>query len=436
MTGLTPSFLAHGVGSVYESPIPVGAYLAGAAGTVLASFGIRILSTTRPEAGRRYQVAGRRTARWLTYVLRGLGVVGLALTLASGVIVRGEGGPLVPLLFWVGLVVGVTIASALVAGTWAAVDPWGTIESGYRIDEQHGRSRTPPWWLGPVLLYGLFWFELVSESGFEDVGIVFVLVLYSVFAFGLRSMLGEHWRTTDPLSILFGFAERTAPFELEHDGIYARSPLTSLDQPHPLQAGLTASVFVLLASTTLDNVRETVGWSSFLTDIGVADFSATIVDSLALIVFTGLFAAPFVAAIALARVWLPKSRSLGETVRLFAWSLIPIGIAYLLAHNAPLFISGIPQVIRGLADPFGFGWNLLGAGALFEGYVPSPRFVWFVEIGIIVGGHILGVLTAHRTALRASESPQRAVRSQYPLMALMTIYTVATLWLLSQPLVT
>jgi hypothetical protein len=122
-------------------------------------------------------------------------------------------------------------------------------------------------------------------------------------------------------------------------------------------------------------------------------------------------------------------------VRHFGWSLIPIGIAYLLAHNAPLFIVGIPQIIRSLADPFGFGWNLLGAGNTFEGYVPSPRLIWFVEIALIVGGHILGVLTAHRTALRLSDAPGRAVRSQYPLMALMTIYTVTTLWLLSQPLV-
>jgi hypothetical protein len=61
--------------------------------------------------------------------------------------------------------------------------------------------------------------------------------------------------------------------------------------------------------------------------------------------------------------------------------------------------------------------------------------VWFVEIALIVGGHILAVLAAHRTAWRIGGSRVVALRSQYALTALMSLYTVATLWLLAQPLV-
>jgi hypothetical protein len=88
-----------------------------------------------------------------------------------------------------------------------------------------------------------------------------------------------------------------------------------------------------------------------------------------------------------------------------------------------------------VSDPFELGWNLAGTANLFSGFIPSPRMVWFGEIVLIVGGHILGVLTAHRTALRLGETRSRVVRSQYALMVLMTMYTVATLWLLAQPLV-
>jgi hypothetical protein len=366
--------------------------------------------------------------------LRTVGVLGLVLTLASGAI-AGDEGVIAALLFWVGLVVGVAFLSAVLAGVWAAADPWATLEDIYRVEDKQPRSLNLPWWSGPALLYGLFWFELVSGAGFDAAGIVFVLIVYSVFSFGLRRALAGTWRTIDPLSILFGFAERVAPFRLRRDGVYTRNPLTRLDQGQPLALALTVALFVLLASTTLDNVRETVGWTSLLSDLGLDDVSAKLVDSIALIAFAALFAAPFVGAIAIARIWLGRSEPLVESVRHFGWSLIPIGIAYLLAHNAPLVISGLPQIIRSLADPFGFGWNLLGLGDAFEEFAPSPRLVWFVEIGLIVGGHILGVLTAHRTALRLTNSAERAVRSQYPLMALMTIYTVATLWLLAQPLV-
>jgi hypothetical protein len=434
LTEAVPHLLAHGVGSVYESPIPVAAYLGGAAGAVLASFGVQIFSTARPQAAQERKIAGETVARSITGALRVAGVVGLVLTLASGAI-AGDESPLAALLFWVGLVVGVAFLSAVLAGAWAAADPWATLEDVYRVEDKGPRSFEPPWWLGPALLYALFWFELVSGAGFEASGIVFVLIVYSVFSFGFRSAFADAWGTTDPLSILFGFAERIAPLELKRDGIYARNPLTRLDQPQPLAPALTVSVFVLLASTTLDNVRETVGWTSLLRELGLDEASAMIVDSVALIAFAVLFAAPFIGAIAIARIWLGRTQPLLDTVRHFGWSLIPIGIAYLLAHNAPLVISGIPQIIRSLADPFALGWNLLGLGDAFEQYAPSPRLVWFVEIGLIVGGHILAVLTAHRTALRLTDAADRAVPSQFPLMALMTIYTVATLWLLAQPLV-
>jgi hypothetical protein len=214
LTGTFSSLLAHGVGSVYESPIPIGAYLAGGAGTVLASFGVRVFSTTKPHAARDRRIAGEKGARWTALGLRVAGVVGLALTLASGAV---GGEDLAPLLFWVGFVVGVALLSALCAGAWAAADPWATLEDVYRIKGAEVRSLIPPWWLGPALLYALFWFELVSDSGFENAGIVFVLVVYSLFAFGFRRAFGDRWRTSDPFSILFGFAERVAPFELKDD---------------------------------------------------------------------------------------------------------------------------------------------------------------------------------------------------------------------------
>ncbi|HEV2121879.1 MAG TPA: hypothetical protein VGW38_03770 [Chloroflexota bacterium] len=38
-------------------------------------------------------------------------------------------------------------------------------------------------------------------------------------------------------------------------------------------------------------------------------------------------------------------------------------------------------------------------------------------------------------ALRLVRSRVRAVRSQYPLLALMVIYTISSLWIISQPVV-
>jgi hypothetical protein len=130
-----------------------------------------------------------------------------------------------------------------------------------------------------------------------------------------------------------------------------------------------------------------------------------------------------------------RGRSLTFMALSFGWSLIPIGVAYVLAHNAGLVLTGVPLLVRSLSDPFELGWNVWGTANLFEGFIVSPALVWFVEIALIVTGHILGVLAAHRIAVSLAGTYGEAVRSEYALTALMCIYTISTLWLLAQPLV-
>ncbi len=53
----------------------------------------------------------------------------------------------------------------------------------------------------------------------------------------------------------------------------------------------------------------------------------------------------------------------------------------------------------------------------------------------IVLGHINAVYISHVIALRAFSDPKSAVRSQYPMLALMVMYTVVSLWIVAQPIV-
>lgn len=427
--------LAHGVGRVFESPLPLSLYVFGAAATVVASFLIRAFSGDELRTRARRRLLGPRAAHVFGLAIKTAGVVVLLLILVSGTLDRHGGLTLAPLLFWVVLIVSTAALCALVDGWWAAADPWATAEELYRIEHSEVRPLAPPWWLGPLLVYGLFWFELVSPSGFQPVAIVGVVLAYSLFAFTFRRRFGERWREVDPLSILFGFASRGAPFELGDDGLHYRGPVSGLDQDRPLTKAAFASLFVVLGATTLDNVRETVAWSSFRANARVDVLPVALTDSFFLAAFALLFLVPFLAALVVAQRWMAGSRPLWDLARRFAWSLIPIGVAYLLAHNAPLLMTGLPQIVRELSDPFARGWNLFGTAGLFRTYVPSPALVWFMEIALIVGGHVLGVLVAHRLAVRLAGSHSAAVKSQMALTVLMSAFTVTTLWLLAQPLV-
>ena len=426
---------AHGVGQVFDSPIPLYLYLLGAAATVLVSFGIRTLLAEAPAPVPEREVAGRTWARAVGGVLRVGGLLGLALVVATGVIVGSEGFTVATLGFWVGLIVGMTVLSALLSGAWEAMDPWAYLEDVYRAEDSQSSVRLPPWWLGPVALFALFWFELVSERGFEDWGVLVLLLTYTVYALSLRSQFGDQWQYADPLGILFGFAARSAPFRLRSQSILLKNPLADLDEARPMPLALFAAVFVLLGSTTFDNLRETIGWGDFLTATNLDALPAMLVDSISLLVLGVLFWIPFVASVMIARRLIAHDRPPSELARWFGWGLVPIGIAYVLAHNVPLLISGAPLLFRELSDPFAQGWNILGTANLFEDFIPSPALIWVIEIAIIVGGHILGVLAAHRTAYRLGGTHSLAVRSTYALTGLMAVYTITTLWLLSQPLV-
>jgi hypothetical protein len=57
--------------------------------------------------------------------------------------------------------------------------------------------------------------------------------------------------------------------------------------------------------------------------------------------------------------------------------------------------------------------------------------VWWIQVLLIVFGHVVAVFAAHRLALRSS-SRARALAMQLPLVALMVGYTVAGLWVLAQ----
>ena len=415
-------YLAHGVGRVFQSPLPLWLYLFGAAATVLASFAVRARVRHLPPERPPRKVAGDRAARALAAALRAGGIAGLLLTFVVAVLLPEPGLSPAPLLFWVGLVLGTMALSCVVAGVWDAADPWAAVEVLLvATPHESGRTLEPPVFVGPLLLYGLLWFELVSGVGFQPAAIVAVLLAYGLASLSLRGPLGDRWRLCNPLSVLFGFASDIAPLELGRTGIYLRARRSRL----PMHPSLFASLFVLLAGTTFDNLRETVGWFEALSATRLADAPRLLVESVVLAVLVVPFAGTFTAAVWAARRALADRRPLDELNRLFAWSLVPIAVAYILAHNVPLVITGAPALLARLSG------GLVGSEAL----APSPALVWFLEIVLIVGGHVLGVVTAHGVALALAGPAGRVVAGEIVLTALMCAFTIVTLWLLAQPLV-
>ena len=64
----------------------------------------------------------------------------------------------------------------------------------------------------------------------------------------------------------------------------------------------------------------------------------------------------------------------------------------------------------------------------------SSNFYWVTSVISILIGHIIAVFLSHTIALRLIKSHKYAIRSQYPMLILMVGYTIASLWIITQPM--
>jgi hypothetical protein len=118
----------------------------------------------------------------------------------------------------------------------------------------------------------------------------------------------------------------------------------------------------------------------------------------------------------------------------FAHTLIPIAFAYLVAHYFSLFVfQEQAQFTYLLSDPLGNGTtDLFGTASGGIDYsVLSSNAIWYVQVGALVVGHVIGLTLAHDRAIAYWGDYRQATRSQYWMLAVMVGFTCLGLYLLS-----
>jgi hypothetical protein len=64
----------------------------------------------------------------------------------------------------------------------------------------------------------------------------------------------------------------------------------------------------------------------------------------------------------------------------------------------------------------------------------SLQVIWFIQLGMIVVGHVYGVVIAARIARRLHPDAAQARRSLIPLLVTMVLYSAFSVWLVAQPM--
>ncbi len=119
--------------------------------------------------------------------------------------------------------------------------------------------------------------------------------------------------------------------------------------------------------------------------------------------------------------------------RAFIHSLVPIAAVYVAAHYLTFLVFEGQAIRYTAADPFGQGWDLFGwADAAINYGVLSQNATWYLQVAVVVAGHVAALVLAHDRALALYGQPRMAVRSQYWMLGIMIGFTGLALWLLAK----
>ena len=447
------ALLAHAAPISYKFPLPIWLYVAAGGAAVLLSAPAAALAV---EAG---PVRERRFGDLYPFVRRirlgptltAVGTLLILVAFAGGLFGTTEQSTEffenpVTVLTWVDFWVGLGIVAWLVGNVWERISPLNVAARALDRWLAYRNVQPLPYpgalgqWPAVALLIAWSWTELIWSSGKEPRTLALILVGYFVVTLAGCAVLGaETWLgNVEVFSVFSRTLSRFSPLELrpfvpeewastppEERSARLRPYGAGLRTDPGLPAGGGAFVLAALATVVFDGWSQTDRFGRFQAWFYDRwSFLAHHTDVLQTLSMLGVVAV-FVAA------YLLVTR---RHATLLAPTLIPIAAVYFTAHYfAYLLIAGqaTPAV---LVDPFGHSWNPLGWGeyGLWKGIVPAG-LVWWIQVLVIVWGHVAAVFAAHRLALRHANR-SRALVAQAPLVVLMVLYTTAGLWVLAQQL--
>ncbi len=335
-----------------------------------------------------------------------------------------------------------TYLSALAGDLWALLNPldtlfrWGQalyarLRPGRRLSLGLAYPQAAGAWPAVAFFLLFSWMELVWEGADRPASLSLAILAYAaltwsgMFVFGRREWL-EH---AEVFAIVFSLLARFSPTEVRAGGARRewnlRPYAVGLLAPEPLAPSHIALVVFMLAAVSFDGLRDTPLWAS-------AGFNHTF----GLVATALLLLAAYLLVCRLMVGLAGEPQAARRAAGLFVLTLIPIAIACHLAHYLSFLVTAFQYAIPLLSDPLGAGWDLFGGATHFvRPGIVDAKTVWFVAVPAIVIAHVLAVCLSHLVALREFQPRRAALRSQYPMVVLMLGYTMSSLWIIAQPIV-
>ncbi|MGZ6695219.1 MAG: fenitrothion hydrolase [Solirubrobacteraceae bacterium] len=445
--------LAHGLVGKQDLPIPRWLFAWAAAVVLVVSFvGLAVLWPT-PRLEKTPERRLLRVPLVLEVLCGAFGVFAFGAAVYAGFAgVQSATANLMPTMVYVVFWVAIPFSSLLFGDVFAAVNPWRAVAraGSWLFGRVRGETPAPlayPAWLGqwPAALgiLAFAWLELVYSNR-DDPSLLAVLALaYATVQLVGMSLFGiREWeRNADAFAVYFGFFARLSLPHWRRRLLSGRPPLVGVARIAPV-AGTVALLCVGIGTTSFDGMSQGAIWTGqegiaphlqqrFVNLGFTGETALEITFTLGLVVMVGLVSGTFRLGVVGMRS-VGGGYSAGELARLFAPSLVPIAMAYVIAHYFSLLVYQGQAMAYLVSDPLGTGSNLFGTASKTIDYsVISANGVWYVQVVALILGHAAGLTLAHDRALTIYDDPRQATRSQYWMLAVMVGFTSLGLYILS-----
>jgi hypothetical protein len=359
--------------------------------------------------------------------------------------------------FYVTAWLGFPVFSAVLGDVFRPFNPWRAIGrlvgAGFKAiaGEPPAHLRYPERlgrWPAAIGLLAVVWLEVVYGGGagvavgLSPEVVAEAALIYTAYTLAMMGAFGvEAWcENGEVFSVYFGMFGRLGIFGRDGTGRLVRRRPFSAATTWATIPGSAAAVLASIASTSFDGAQDgayqdfietVVEW---FTEAGTSLLTAVrATDTIFLLAtFAGVGLVYLLGVRGMRTV--PDAPSLRKLRTGFAHTLIPIALAYLVAHYFSLFFfQEQAQFTYLLSDPLGTGHtDLFGTASAGVDYnALSANAIWYVQVAALVVGHVCGLMLAHDRALVYWRDYKKATASQYWMLAVMVAFTCFGLYLLS-----
>ena len=458
----------------FDSPLPLPLLFLGAGVTVALTAGwLAVTERTPSRATRRMRVLHLPApiSMPLRLSARFVFLAGFVAALCIGIVGRQVQFENFATVFtWPVWFHGVALLSILVGTLWPVLSPWRAL---YRVivwleGEELALLGSYPERLGswPALASYIIVIGILENLTYipkkRPVLTTVVLAVYTLVMVGGSLLYGEEWfRRADPLGVLYRLFGRVASVAITrnaNDGtdVVVRAPWQGTLTP-VRSASLVLFAISAVYTVSFDGFTNTRTYQNLLVSVQNALGSGPTISIL--LYATGL--SIFVVSFGLCS-WLVERLGGGSTdrntsnaseantdggyvvssdertrepgwrdsARHFAPTVLPIAAAYEVAHNYIYVFRNLARLTVVAVHPVAPTTHSVNPLA----WLSLPVF-WGSQVVLIVLGHVIAVVAAHYVAVERFETTAAARRGHLPLVVLMVGYTVLSLWIISQPVV-